>query len=275
MFSLAGKICVVTGASRGLGRAMALAFAEQGADVVAAARSRDDLEALAREIEAKGRRALVQETDVTDLGQLQALADKALAAFGRIDAWVNNAGGFVADPGGMSEWLDVTESGWEAMIRLNLTAQVFGAQAAARAMRASGRGGVILFLSSIDSLYAAPGGEGIYAACKAALNSIVQSMAIELGQYGIRVNALAPAIVETPLTAPWLKTTAERNERAAFYPLRRVGQPADVAAAAVYFASDEAAWVSGAVLLVSGGAVMTSDPYRYLLRVNRDLLEAP
>jgi 7-alpha-hydroxysteroid dehydrogenase len=275
MFSLAGKVCVVTGASRGLGRAMALAFAEQGADVVAAARGRGELEELAREIEAKGRRALVQETDVTDLSQLQALAERASEAFGRIDAWVNNAGGFVADPGGMSEWLDVTASGWEAMIRLNLTAQVFGAQAAARAMRASGRGGVILFMSSIDSLYAAPGGEGIYAACKAALNSIVQSMAIELGQFGIRVNALAPAVVETPLTAPWLKTEAERRERAAFYPLRRVGQPADVAAAAVYFASDEAAWVSGAVLLISGGAVMTSDPYRYLIRVNRDLLEAP
>jgi len=274
MFSLSGKTCVVTGASRGLGRAMALAFAEQGADVVAAARSRSDLETLAREIEAKGRRALVEVVDVTECRQLQALAERALASFGRIDAWVNNAGGFTAEPGGMSEWLEVSERGWEAMVRLNLTAQVFGAQAAARAMRASGRGGLILFLSSIDGLYAAPGGEGIYAACKAALNSIVQSMAIELGQYGIRVNALAPAIVETPLTAPWLKTAAERRERAAFYPLRRVGQPADVAGAAVYLASDEAAWVSGAVLLISGGAVMTSDPYRYLLRVNRDLLEA-
>ncbi|HYB56412.1 MAG TPA: SDR family oxidoreductase [Alphaproteobacteria bacterium] len=274
MFSLSGKTCVVTGASRGLGRAMALSFAEQGAHVVAAARSRSDLETLAREIEAKGRRALVEVVDVTDCRQLEALAERALAGFGRIDAWVNNAGGFTAEPGGMSEWLEVSERGWEAMIRLNLTAQVFGAQAAARAMRASGRGGVILFLSSIDGLYAAPGGEGIYAACKAALNSIVQSMAIELGQYGIRVNALAPAIVETPLTAPWLKTPEERRARAAFYPLRRVGQPADVAAAAVYLASDEAAWVSGAVLLISGGAVMTSDPYRYLLRVNRDLLEA-
>ena len=274
MFSLSGKTCVVTGASRGLGRAMALAFAEQGADVVAAARSRSDLETLAREIEAKGRKALVEVVDVTECRQLQGLAERALARFGRIDAWVNNAGGFTAEPGGMSEWLEVSERGWEAMVRLNLTAQVFGAQAAARAMRASGRGGLILFLSSIDGLYAAPGGEGIYAACKAALNSIVQSMAIELGQYGIRVNALAPAIVETPLTAPWLKTAAERRERAAFYPLRRVGQPADVAGAAVYLASDEAAWVSGAVLLISGGAVMTSDPYRYLLRVNRDLLEA-
>ena len=274
MFSLSGKTCVVTGASRGLGRAMALSFAEQGADVVASARSRSDLETLAREIEAKGRKALVEVVDVTDCRQLETLAERALARFGRIDAWVNNAGGFTAEPGGMSEWLEVSERGWEAMIRLNLTAQVFGAQAAARAMRASGRGGLILFLSSIDGLYAAPGGEGIYAACKAALNSIVQSMAIELGQYGIRVNALAPAIVETPLTAPWLKTPAERRARAVFYPLRRVGQPADVAAAAVYLASDEAAWVSGAVLLISGGAVMTSDPYRYLLRVNRDLLEA-
>ncbi len=271
MFSLAGKVCVVTGASRGLGRAMALAFADQGADVVVAARSGPELKALAREIELKGRRALALETDVTDLRQLESLAGRTATHFGRLDVWVNNAGGFTSEPGGMSEWLEVSERGWEAMIRLNLTAQVFGAQAAARAMREAGNGGLILFLSSIDSLYAAPGGEGIYAACKAALNSITQSMAIELGQYGIRVNALAPAIVETPLTAPWLASEAARRERAQFYPLRRIGTPADVAAAAVYFASDEAAWVSGAVLLISGGAVMTSDPYRYLLRVNRDL----
>ena len=268
MFSLAGKVGVVTGASRGLGRAIALAFADAGADVVVAARSRDDLQALAREVEAKGRRALVQPTDVTDLGQLRALATTAVKGFGRIDAWVNNAGGFSDEPGAMSEWLDVTESGWDAMLRLNLTAQVFGAQAAARAMRDQGTGGAIVFLSSLDSLYAAPGGEGIYGACKAALNNITQTMAVELGQHRIRVNAIAPAVVETPLTAPWLATPEARRQRARFYPLRRVGQPADVAAAAVYFASDEAAWVSGAVLLVSGGAVMTSDPYRYLMRVN-------
>ena len=269
MFSLAGKACVVTGASRGLGRAIALAFAEQGADVALGARSRADLEAVAREVEAKGRRAVVQPTDVTDLGQIRALADAAAARLGRIDVWVNNAGGFTEEPGSAAEWLDVTEAGWEAMVRLNLTAQVFGAQAAARAMRDRGTGGSIIFLSSIDSLYAAPGGEGIYGACKAALNNIVQTMAVELGQHRIRVNAIAPALVETPLTAPWLATEADRRKRSAFYPLRRVGQPADVAAAAVYFASDEAEWVSGAVLLLSGGAVMTSDPYRYLMRVNQ------
>lgn len=268
MFSMHDKICVVTGAGRGLGRAIALAYAGQGADVVLAARTRADLEAVAREVEAKGRRALVHPADVTDTAQLKSLADAAVKAFGRIDVWVNNAGGFSSEPGATSEWLDVTEAGWDAMLRLNLKAQVFGAQAAARAMRASGKGGCILFLSSIDSFYAAPGGEGIYGACKAAINNIVQTMGIELGQYGIRVNAIAPAVVETPLTAPWLATAEDRRQRAAFYPLRRVGQPEDVAAAAVYFASDAASWVSGAVLLVSGGAVMTSDPYRYLMRVN-------
>src|SRR6266508_3470122 len=269
MFSLAGKSCVVTGASRGLGRAIASAFADQGADVVLAARSVPDLEELRREIEGKGRRAVVARTDVTDVAQLQALADTALSSFGKLDVWVNNAGGDPSIEGGWREWLDVTEDGWDRMIRLNLRGQVFGAQAAARAMRAKGTGGSIIFLSSIDSLYAAPGGEGIYGACKAAINNVTQTMAVELGQYQIRVNAIAPAEVETPLTAPWLATPEDRQLRSSFYPLRRVGQPPDVAAAAVYFASDEAAWVSGAVLLVSGGAVVTSDPYRYLMRVNR------
>jgi 7-alpha-hydroxysteroid dehydrogenase len=269
MFSLAGKACVVTGASRGLGRAIALAFAEQGASVLLAARNRTDLEAVKGEIIARGGRAAVQPTDVTDIKQLGAAAAAAVDHFGKIDVWVNNAGGFTQEPGSTSEWLDVTHAGWEQMLRLNLTGQVFGAQAAARVMRGQPTGGVILFMSSIDSLYAAPGGEGIYGACKAALNNITQTMAVELGQYRIRVNAIAPAVVETPLTAPWLATEEDRRSRAALYPLRRVGQPQDVAAAAVYFASDEAAWVSGAVLLVSGGAVMTSDPYRYLMRVNR------
>src|SRR5262245_42915478 len=150
MFSLTGKSCVVTGASRGLGRAIALAFAEQGADVVLGARSVGDLTEVAREVEAKGRRAVVQPTDVTDNRQLAALAARAVTSFGRLDVWVNNAGGPTPDPGGWgAEWLDVTRSGWDQMIALNLTAQIFGAQAAARAMREQGGGGAIIFLSSI------------------------------------------------------------------------------------------------------------------------------
>jgi NAD(P)-dependent dehydrogenase (short-subunit alcohol dehydrogenase family) len=269
MFRLDEKVCIVTGASRGIGRAIALRFADQGADLVLAARSREALHEMKALVETKGRRAHVLTADVTDLSQLRAVADSAVTRFGRIDVWVNNAGGFTEDPGSTSEWLEVSEAGWDQMLRLNLTAQVFGAQAAARVMRDRGTGGSILFLSSIDSLYAAPGGEGIYGACKAAINNITQTMAVELGQYRIRVNAIAPAVVETPLTASWLATAEDRRMRSAFYPLRRVGVPDDVAAAAVYLASDEPAWVSGAILLLSGGAVMTSDPYRYLMRVNQ------
>jgi NAD(P)-dependent dehydrogenase (short-subunit alcohol dehydrogenase family) len=158
MFSLTGKVCVVTGASRGIGRAIALAFGKQGADLVLAARRRDGLEEVRHLVEAQGRRAVVQPTDVTDLDQLRAVAAAAVTHFGKIDVWVNNAGGFTAAAGSTSEWLDVTPTGWEQMLRLNLTAQVFGAQAAARVMRSQETGGVILFLSSIDSLYAAPGG---------------------------------------------------------------------------------------------------------------------
>src|SRR6266852_2064173 len=111
MFSLKGKICVVTGAGRGLGRGIALAYAVQGADVVLASRTRSDLDAVAGLVKAKGRRALVHVADVTDLAQIQGLADAAIAEFGRIDVWVNNAGGFSAVKGATAEWLDITEFG--------------------------------------------------------------------------------------------------------------------------------------------------------------------
>ncbi len=268
MFSLEGKVAVVTGASKGLGRAIALAYADQGADVVLAARNLDDLNSAKAEIEAKGRKALVQPTDVTNVAQIGALADAAKAEFGRIDIWVNNAGGDSSIPGGWGELFDITEEGWDRMIALNMRSYIFGAQAAARVMR-EGAGGSIIMMSSIDSFYATPGGEIVYGACKAGINNITQTLAVELGQYKIRVNAIAPAVVETPLTSPWLATPEDRKLRSAFYPLQRVGQPPDIAAAAVYFASDEAQWISGAVLLASGGAVFTSDPYRYLMNVNK------
>src|SRR5260221_10615103 len=229
MFSMKGKVCVVTGAGRGLGRGIALAYAKQGADVVLASRTRADLDEVAGLVTAKGGRAFVHVADVSDLAQIQGLADAAVAEFGRIDVWVNNAGGFPGGKGGTAEWPDGTEAGWDAMLGLNLKAQVFGAQAAARAMRDAGNGGSIIFLSSIDSLYAAPGGEGIYGACKAAINNIVQTMAVEPPHFGARVNAIAPAGVQAPLTAPGLATQADRRERATFYPLRRVGQPATAA----------------------------------------------
>ncbi len=226
-----------------------------------------DLASLAAEITAAGGNIAVPRTDVTDHGQLDHLGALALERFGRIDAWVNNAGGFVPERDTWPHMIDVKESTLEEMFRLNVTAQVLGAQVGARAMRDSGRGGLLLFMSSISGLHSAPGGDGIYAACKAALNSLTRTMAVELGQFRIRVNAIAPAVVMTPLTQPWFPTEEVQQQRSRLYPMGRLGQPADIAAAAVYLASDEASWVSGAVLLISGGAVYTSNPYRYLMKL--------
>jgi len=268
MLSFKQKTCVVTGAGKGIGRAICLAYARQGANVVGGARSGADLASLAKEAEALGAKVLVQQTDVTDQSQIERLGNAAIERFGGIDVWVNNAGGFTPGPDEMTDMIDMKERTLDAMLRLNVTAQVLGAQVGARAMRASGRGGCILFMSSIDSFYAAPGGEGIYAACKAALNSLTETMAVELGQYRIRVNAIAPAVIVTPLTMPWFPTEEMQRQRSSFYPMGRLGRPEDIASAALYLSSDEAGWVSGAVLLVSGGAVYTSDPYRYLMKLH-------
>ncbi|MGH7071194.1 MAG: SDR family NAD(P)-dependent oxidoreductase [Acetobacteraceae bacterium] len=263
MFSLQGKTAVITGAGRGIGRAIAERFAAAGANVVLAARGEAEIHGAAEAIIAAGGVALAQRTDVREPASLAELAEATTRRFGRIDTWVNNAGGISPEPGGLAEWIDAEPEAIAAMLRLNLMGPVFGAQAAARAMRNTG-GGSILFISSIDALFATPGGEGIYGACKAATNHVVTTMAVELGQYRIRVNAIAPAVIETALTASWLRTPEDRAARSALYPLGRIGKPEDVAAAALYLVSDEASWVSGAVLLVSGGAVYTSDPYRYL-----------
>ncbi|AYD00613.1 glucose 1-dehydrogenase [Neorhizobium sp. NCHU2750] len=268
MFSLEGKVCVVTGAGKGLGRCIATTYAEQGATIVAAARGLADLESLKSEIEAKGGRIIIQKTDVTSKADMERLGAAAVEAFGTVDVWVNNAGGFI--DGAMCDWIDVEDGALDAMLRLNLVSFIYGSQVAGKIMKQSGKGGSIILMSSLDAFNPAPGGEGCYGACKVALNHITETMAIELGQYGIRVNAIAPGVVDTPLTAPFLTTEEIRADRASFYPLGRIGQPEDVAAAAVFFASNEAAYTSGAKLLVSGGAVFNSDPYRYMIKVGQE-----
>src|SRR5260221_13066842 len=132
MFSMKGKVCVVTGAGRGLGRGIALAYAKQGADVVLASRTRADLDEVAGLVTAKGGRALVRVADVSDLAQIQGLADAAVAEFGRIDVWVNNAGGFSAVKGATAEGLDVPQARWAATLGPNLKAHGFGAPGAGR-----------------------------------------------------------------------------------------------------------------------------------------------
>jgi NAD(P)-dependent dehydrogenase (short-subunit alcohol dehydrogenase family) len=261
MFGYQGRRVLVTGGGRGIGRGIALAMAGQGADVALAARSREQLKQVASEVRALGRRAEVFALDLQDAGAAVQMVAAAARALGGLEVLVNNAGGGLAVEGAAGELLGTTPQGFDAVFSLNVRTPLYAALEAARIMDAQGTGGVILNLASIDALCPAPG-EALYGAAKAAVVNLTQSLAYELGPKGVRVNAIAPAVIETQLTEAWLRTPEQRQDRASFYPLGRVGQVEDVAAAALYLCSEEASWISGVTLPVTGGAATTSDVFR-------------
>ena len=263
MFSFDGKKALVTGGGRGIGRAIALAFARQGADVALAARGRAELEKVAEEIRALGRKAFIHVLDLANTDHAVKMVNAAADELGSLDILVNNAGGITEVPGSIGPLADATLDAFDAMYALNVRTPLFAAVAACRVMSRQSTGGAILNIVSIDAVFPAPT-EGIYGSAKAAVVNLTKVLAYEAGTDRIRVNAIAPGVIDTRLTEPWLRTDDQRADRASFYPLNRVGVPDDIAGAAVYLCSGEAAWVSGNVLYVTGGQLATSDVFRWV-----------
>jgi 3-oxoacyl-[acyl-carrier protein] reductase len=268
LFSLAGKTAVVTGGGRGIGRGIARAIARAGARVVIFGRTQSALDETARELAALGAEAATLAGDVTQRAQLDALVALALARFGRIDAWVNNAGN--VGPGDQGPLLDIREEQWDRVVDLNLKWTFFASQVAARAMSS---GGAIVQISSRAGSQPAPF-SGHYAAAKAGVESLTATMAVEWGHLGIRVNAIAPGVIlteDSDRPAGWMSTPKERARQLETVPLRRLGHVDDVGALCVYLASDEAAWLTGEVIQLTGGSRLTAGLLGYLRSKNRDL----
>lgn len=243
---LVGKTAIVTGSSRGIGRAIALEFARQGADlVVNYAQRRDDAEHVAAEIEALGRRAVVVQASVEQGADVERLFARAREAYGRIDILVNNAG-IVRD--GLLAMM--SEDAWRSVLKTNLDSVYHCSRAAVRLMIRQGHGQIV----NVASLSGVSGrrGQCNYAASKGAMIAFTKSLAQECGQFNIRVNAIAPGLILTEL----LDDVSEAMLDDKVIPLQRLGHPEEVASVAVFLASDMGSYMTGAVVNVNGGMYM-------------------
>lgn len=259
---LEGKKALVTGARRGIGRAIAVALAREGCDV-----GINDLEldAAAEEtramVESLGRHALLLEADVADSCAVYAMVERFVAQFGRIDIMVNNAASWR-----MAPFLEIEEQDWDRHMDVALKAVFLGSQAAARAMVRGGSGGSIVSISSVHATRAWPN-DAVYGIAKAGVIRMAMSMALDLAEYGIRCNAVAPGYIDSRLLPP--EREGERGHPdyeetvTPYIPSRRIGVPEDIAGAVVALCSPLASYVNGTCLLVDGGFLTQGTPEKY------------
>ncbi len=247
-FELTGRVALVTGAARGLGRAIALALAEAGADIAVGVREiRNDADELVDEIERLGRRATAVRLDVSDRAQIATGVDEAAARLGRLDILVNNAGIAPGNPA-----VDVTEADFDGTVAVNLGGTFFASQHAARIMMRQGFGRIVN-VSSQAGLVALPG-ESVYCMTKAAIIHLTKCLAVEWGTYGITVNAIAPTFIETPGTDAALSDPEFRSDvETRIAALHQIGQPTDVTGAVVFLASSAANLITGHTVVIDGG----------------------
>jgi NAD(P)-dependent dehydrogenase (short-subunit alcohol dehydrogenase family) len=248
------KVALVTGGASGIGKEVATRFVTEGGSVIINGRDGAKAEAVAREIDATGKRVAVHAGDIALPATGEALVKTAIDRFGRLDVLFNNAGIFAPKP-----FLEVTEAEYDRFVDIILKGKFFAAQAAAKAMKAAGRGGAIVQTGSMWALQAigvTP--SSAYSAANGGVHALVKNLAIELAPHKIRVNAIAPAVIETPVYSTFLSPEQVKAVLPTFnamHPLGRNGQPADIAEALLFLASDQASFITGVVLPVDGGVM--------------------
>lgn len=255
MKDMQGKVALITGASSGIGRASGEVFAARGANVVLAARTEESLSDLARKIESQGAKATYVVTDVSIAADVERMVGQAIEKFGRIDYAINNAG----FEGQLSSIADLTEEEWDRVLNVNLKGVFLCLKYEARAMLASGQGGAIVNVGSVNSFQGVPC-FAPYVASKHALVGLTTSVSAELGPRGIRVNLLCPGITDTPMHHRGRALFGDAiydNVLASRVHMRRAGQPEEIARAIAFLCSQDAAYITGSSLLADGGFTHT------------------
>lgn len=250
LFSLEGKVALITGASRGIGEAVALAFADAGADVVVASRKLPDCEKVAEAIKAKGRKSLAIACNTGKMDDIKKLVAETKNNFGRIDILVNNA----ATNPVFGPCINVDEGAWNKIMDVNLKGYFFTATECAKLMMEQ-KSGIIIFMSSTGGILATPM-LGAYSISKAGVLMMAKVMATELAPFNIRVNAIAPGLVKTKFSRALWETEEIYKKVIESTPMQRMAEPSEITGAALYLASDASSFVTGETLVLSGGALM-------------------